>query len=127
VPSLAGSLRSAGESARAREEEVNGEAALAAPSAESKPVCFKTSLRDQRVLRKRDMGSSFSWCEFSCLDVSDQINLDERISGNSTSRSHSCSHRWNRAPLARRVDTIHGGIVFQIIKVDVYLQDLIHR
>src|SRR5260370_36998845 len=59
VHSLVGRLCLACGSANAVAPAAKGEAAVAAPSAESIPDCLRTSRRDQRALRKRDMGSPF--------------------------------------------------------------------
>src|ERR1700730_13096677 len=64
VPSLAGSVCCVDGSANAAALAARGDTAVAAPKADRIPDCLRTSRRDQRALRKRDMDSPF-------LDVSD--------------------------------------------------------
>src|SRR5260370_42662455 len=59
VPPLAGRVCLACGSAHAVAPAAKGETAVAAPRAESIPDCLRTSRRDQRALRKRDMDSPF--------------------------------------------------------------------
>src|ERR1700745_1401223 len=76
VPSLAGSVFCGCGSAKVVAPAVNGDAAVATPRADRIPDCLRTSRRDQRALRKRDMDSPFlalmrmMGCEYSrTLDV----------------------------------------------------------
>src|ERR1700736_7008194 len=83
VPSLTGSVFCACGSANAVAPAAKGETAVAAPRAEIIPDCLRTSRRDQRALRKRDMGSPLcEWCgsdayRLRTLDVGDEIDLNQ--------------------------------------------------
>src|SRR5882757_10213949 len=69
VPSLTGSVFCACGSANAVAPAAKGETALAAPRAERIPDCLRTSRRDQRALRKRDM-------DHFCVNAVEVMRLD---------------------------------------------------
>src|SRR6202043_2497691 len=133
VPSLTGSVFCACGSANAVARAAKGETAVAAPRAEIIPDCLRTSRRDQRALRKRDMGSPLcEWgrsnaLKFSALDISDQIDLNQRIPRNTARWSNGRANRGDHSPLSGRIDTVHRGIVLKVVQVDVHLQHLVHR
>ena len=111
----------------------NGEAAVATPRADRIPDCLRTSRRDQRALRKRDMDSPFltlmrmMCCEYSrTLDVGDEVDLDQGIPWDASCGSDGRADGGNRAPLAGRIDAVHCGIVLEVVEIDVHLQHLIH-
>src|SRR5215471_4754357 len=125
TPSIAGCSRFCG-SARTSVLPVKGETAVAAETAVSIPDCFRTSRRESRALRKRDMDAPLFINIFRFLDISDQIDLDERIPRNSTRRSYCRTHRRNASPTAF-VYGIHALPILNVIEIYVHLQNFVHR
>jgi hypothetical protein len=79
-------------------------------------------------------GSNFSVIRYlsacvskkSRLDVSNAIDFDRRIPGNSTRGDR--YRRPHRRLIAEtsEIDFVHPGIVFNVVQIDVHLQDLLH-
>src|SRR5665647_3409297 len=59
------------------------------------------------------------------LDVSDHVNLHQRIARNSARGGNRSAHRRFR-PEAALEGFIHAGVVLQVVEIDVALQDLFH-
>src|SRR5271168_2028015 len=60
-------------------------------------------------------------------DVSDDVDLDQRIAGNAGGRRHRGAHRPDITPVEAAIDRVHAVIIFQVIEENVDLQALLQR
>jgi hypothetical protein len=94
----------------------------------------ETPMTFEHTRSRSGNGSNFSVIRYlsayvpnkSQLDVSDAIDLDQRIAGNPTRcDGYRGTHR-RLAAEASEIHFVHAGIVFDVVQVDVHLQDLLH-
>src|SRR5882724_867821 len=56
----------------------------------------------------------------------DYVDLDERVSGNTTGRGNGSAY-WRLGPEAAEKRFVHARIILQIVEIDIALQDFVHR
>src|SRR6267143_5347232 len=61
----------------------------------------------------------------SASESGDHIDLDQGVAGNATGGCDRSSH-WRLVPKSTLKSFIHCSIVFQIVQIDVALEDLVH-
>src|ERR1700734_246206 len=106
VPLLAGSARGA------------AAAATGAMTPATAPELLSRSRRDH--LPNRPMPCSRS-------DVSDDVDLDQRIAGNAGGWRPGGTHRRDVTPVEAAIDRVHAVIIFQVIQEDADLQAFLQR
>ena len=94
----------------------------------------ETPMAFEHTRSRSGNGSNFSVIRYlrahvpkkSQLDISDAIDLDQRVARNSTvCDSYRGTHRGLIAETSK-INFVHAGIVFDVIQIDVHLQHFLH-